>query len=132
MFKWLSNGVVVAGVTGSTYTLTEADVGHTFQASVTYTDGQNFTSAASTAITNAAGEVFVKPTALATATTVTASNTLVNTFGTPAITGAVTYTWDTSADGLTWTKYWLQWRDIRPCGHRRGGRIHPRRGELHG
>ena len=66
MFKWLSNGVAMAGVTGSTYTLTEADVGHTFSASATYTDGQNFTAAASTATTNAAGEVFVKPTALAT------------------------------------------------------------------
>jgi Ca2+-binding RTX toxin-like protein len=111
VFTWKStsivNGVpvttVLAGLTGSTYALTEADVGHTFQASVTYTDGQNFTATAATATTNAAGEVFVKPTALATATTVTASNTLVNMFGTPAIAGAVTYTWDTSLDGSTWT-----------------------------
>ena len=74
--------------TGSTYTLTEADVGHKFPAAATYTDGQNFAATVATATTNAAGEVFVKPTALATATTVTASNTLVNMFGTPAITGA--------------------------------------------
>ena len=103
VFRWLNNGAVMAGVTGSTYTLTEADVGHTFSASATYTDGQNFAATVTTATTNAAGEVFVKPTALATATTVTASNTLVNMFGTPAITGAFTYGWDTSADGITWT-----------------------------
>ena len=131
VFVWRNNGAVMAGVTGSTYTLTEADVGHTFSASATYTDGQNFAATVTTATTNAAGEVFVKPTALATATTVTASNTLVNMFGTPAINGAFTYGWDTSTDGVTWTPC-RQWRDIRPWRDRRGWRIHPHDGELRG
>ena len=39
----------------------------------------------------------------APATTVTASNTLINLFGTAAITGGFTYNWETSADGITWT-----------------------------
>ena len=54
----------MAGVTGSTYTLTAADVGHTFSVSATYTDGQNFATTVATATTNAAGEVFVKPTTI--------------------------------------------------------------------
>jgi hypothetical protein len=39
-YQWLRDGVAVAGATGSTYTLGDADVGGLIQLSVGYTDGQ--------------------------------------------------------------------------------------------
>ena len=101
VFTWQRDGTAIPGVTGSAYTLTEADVGHKFSASANYTDGQNFATSVSTASSVTVGEVFVKPTALAAVTTVTASNNLFTSAGV-AVTGA-TYGWETSADGITWT-----------------------------
>jgi hypothetical protein len=121
---------LIAGQAGSTYTLTEADVGPTFSASATYTDGQNFAATVTTATTNAAGEVFVKPTA-ATATTVTASNSLFNMFGTPAITGAFTYNWDISTDRVTWTSA-ASGVTFGPAPTGVAGRVHPHDGALRG
>ncbi|MBS0155651.1 MAG: cadherin domain-containing protein, partial [Nitrospira sp.] len=39
-YQWLRNGMAIAGVTSSTYTLGDADVGTQISVTVTYTDGQ--------------------------------------------------------------------------------------------
>lgn len=39
-YQWLRNGMVIAGATGSTYTLGDADVGTQISVTVSYTDGQ--------------------------------------------------------------------------------------------
>ena len=39
-YQWQRNGVDIAGATGSTYTLTQADVGTTITVVASYTDGQ--------------------------------------------------------------------------------------------
>ncbi|HEV7582296.1 MAG TPA: peroxidase family protein [Mycobacterium sp.] len=100
VFTWQRDTTAIAGVTGSTYTLTEADVGHKISALAKYTDGQNFATVLN-ATTVTVGEVFVKPTVLANRTDVTASNNLFTSAGL-AVTGA-TYKWETSANGITWT-----------------------------
>lgn len=41
-YQWLRTGVEVAGATGQTYTLGEADVGHPIAVRIAYTDGQGF------------------------------------------------------------------------------------------
>ena len=106
VFTWRNNGAVMAGVTGPTYTLTPADLGHTFSVSATYIDGQNFTTTVSTATTNPAGQVLVKPTTTVPSApvdaSVTASSNLTPLFGTAAI-PPVTYSWQTSTDQITWT-----------------------------
>ena len=42
-YVWMKDGSVLAGETGSTYTLTQADVGSVFSASVSYVDGLGVT-----------------------------------------------------------------------------------------
>ena len=39
-YQWLRDGVVLSGATGSTYTLTQSDVGATMSVRVNYTDGE--------------------------------------------------------------------------------------------
>ncbi|HJW23819.1 MAG TPA: hypothetical protein VJ576_02885, partial [Rhodocyclaceae bacterium] len=41
-YQWLRNGVAIAGATGSTYTLGDADVGHAISVRISYTDGQGW------------------------------------------------------------------------------------------
>jgi Ca2+-binding RTX toxin-like protein len=50
-YAWLRNGVVVAGATGTSYALTQADVGATLSARVSYVDGLGTTEALSSAAT---------------------------------------------------------------------------------
>ena len=55
-YQWQRDGVVIAGATSSTYTLTDADVGAIITVTASYTDGQgsaeSVTSAGTTAVTN--------------------------------------------------------------------------------
>ncbi len=57
-YQWLRNGANIAGATGSTYTLGDADVGDQISVQVSYTDGQgtneSLTSAQTTAVANVA------------------------------------------------------------------------------
>ena len=56
-YQWQRDGVDVAGATGTTYTLGNADVGHTIDVVASYTDGhgtlESKASAATAAVTNA-------------------------------------------------------------------------------
>src|SRR6185312_12963260 len=55
-YQWQRDGVNVAGATGTTYTLGNADVGHTIDVVASYTDGhgtlESKASAATAAVTN--------------------------------------------------------------------------------
>jgi len=52
-YIWLKDGAVLTGQTGATYTLTQADVGSVFLASVSYTDGLGVTETLSAQATEA-------------------------------------------------------------------------------
>src|SRR5204862_217318 len=55
-YQWQRDGVNVAGATGASYTLGNADVGHTIEVVASYTDGhgtaESKASAAASAVTN--------------------------------------------------------------------------------
>ena len=101
-FQWLRDGVAIAGATATTRLLSAADLGHHLAAQASYTDGQGFAELVTSATTGTVGSVLVRPTNLATSTSVSAGNTLVNLFGAP-ITGGFTYGWETSPTGVSWT-----------------------------
>mgnify|MGYP001128745658 FL=1 len=61
-YAWMKDGAVLAGETGSTYTLTQADVGSVFSASVSYVDGLGVTETLSAEATAAVANVNDDPT----------------------------------------------------------------------
>ncbi|MDC6454791.1 hypothetical protein PQY68_06055 [Planktomarina temperata] len=61
-YVWMKDGAVLAGETGSTYTLTQADVGSVFSASVSYVDGLGVTETLSAEPTAAVANVNDDPT----------------------------------------------------------------------
>ncbi|MDA9350833.1 hypothetical protein N9Q81_01795, partial [Planktomarina temperata] len=61
-YVWMKAGAVLAGETGSTYTLTQADVGSVFSASVSYVDGLGVTETLSAEPTAAVANVNDDPT----------------------------------------------------------------------
>jgi small basic protein len=61
-YVWMKDGAVLAGETGSTYTLTQADVGSVFSASVSYVDGLGVTETLSAEATAAVANVNDYPT----------------------------------------------------------------------
>ena len=61
-YVWMKDGAVLAGETGSTYTLTQADVGSVFSASVSYVDGLGVTETLSAEATAAVANVNDDPT----------------------------------------------------------------------
>jgi hypothetical protein len=61
-YIWLKDGAVLTGQTGSTYTLTQADVGSVFSASVSYTDGLGVTETLGAQATEAVVNVNDAPT----------------------------------------------------------------------
>ncbi len=56
-YQWLRNGGVIAGATGSSYSLTDADVGAHISVQVSYTDGQGTPEAVTSAQTAAVANV---------------------------------------------------------------------------
>jgi predicted glycoside hydrolase/deacetylase ChbG (UPF0249 family) len=108
-YHWLRNGVDT-GSTGSTYVLSEADVGKTMVARATYTDGHGTAEQVDSTATAAVANVNDNPTGAVsisgTATqgqTLTASNTLADADGQ----GTITYHWlrngvDTGSTGSTY------------------------------
>ena len=115
-YQWWRNGVNT-GATGTTYVLSQADVGSTMIVRAVYTDGQGTPETVSSAATSTVANVNDAPTGSVsisgTATqgqTLTASNTLADIDGM----GAVTYQWwrdgvDTEATG---TSYLLSQADV--------------------
>ena len=99
-YQWIAGGTDLGGATGSTYTLTSAEVGKTVQVSVSFTDAAGNEETLTSAATDT---VEARPNSPAT--------------GLPTISGAArvgeTLTADTSgiadADGLTSVAYQYQW-----------------------
>ena len=99
-YQWLADGVDIAGVTDSTYTLTDDEEGKSIQVRVSFTDDAGHAETATSAATDA---VEVRPNSPAT--------------GTPEISGTAqvgeTLTADTTGiadqDGLSSVSYGYQW-----------------------
>ena len=117
-YQWKAGGVNIDGATSSTYTLTQAEVGKTVTASVSYTDGggtlETVTSAATQAVNNVndapTGSVTVSGTA-AQAQTLTAANTLADADGL----GTLSYQWKAGGaniDGATSSTYTLTQAEV--------------------
>ena len=100
-YQWNANGAAISGATGSTYTLTQAEVGKTITVTASYTDGKGtaeaMTSSATAAVTTAG---------VNTITGNSRSNTLLSTVGDDVIDGGagldtVSYTKATAAVSVT-------------------------------
>lgn len=104
-YTWTSSDGSTLG-TGTTYLLTSSEVGETIQVTATYTDGhgssESKASSATTAVispnTDPTGSVAISGTVTQNQT-LTASNTVADADGL----GAITYTWQSSPDGSTWS-----------------------------
>ena len=95
-YTWKSNGVTVG--TGSSYTLTQAEVGKTVTATASYFDGDGTPESVTSATTGAVANVDDLPTGAVyingiskEGKTLTATNTLMDADGL----GAISYTWKT-------------------------------------
>jgi hypothetical protein len=111
VYQWESSldGVTwtsIAGATTATYTLKQSEVGRKMRALASYTDGfgtyESLSSGATVAVANVnhapTGAVTVSGTATQ-GQVLTASNTLVDADGL----GPISYQWQSSNDGVTWT-----------------------------
>ena len=117
-YQWLANGSAISGATGSTYTLTQAEVGKAITVKASYTDLQgtagSVTSDATTAVANVndlpTGNVLITGTATQ-GQTLTASNTIGDIDGL----GAISYQWlsdGTLISGVTGPNYTLGQTDV--------------------
>ena len=95
-YQWKANGTAIGGATGSTLTLTEAQVGKAITVTASYTDGHGTAEAITSTATSAVANVNDAPTGgvtiSGTATqgqTLTASNTLADADGL----GTIAYQW---------------------------------------
>ncbi len=93
-YTWKANGITIG--TGTTYTLTQAEVGKTITATATYTDGYGNPESVASNATSTVTAVNSAPTGVVVITgtfkqgqTLAASNTLADTDGL----GSITYTW---------------------------------------
>jgi hypothetical protein len=117
-YQWQRDGVDVGGATGTTYALTEADVGHTIDVVAKYIDGHGTPEQVASASTAAVANVNDAPTGAVTIDgtptqnqTLTASNTLADLDGLRAI----TYQWQrdgVDVGGPTGTSYALAEADV--------------------
>ena len=95
-YQWKAGGTNIAGATGSTYVLTEAEVGKAITVVASYTDGHGAAETSASAATAAVSNVNDAPTGSVTITgaatqgqTLTAANTLADADGL----GTITYQW---------------------------------------
>jgi len=111
--QWYAGGTAISGATGTTYTLTQAEVGKVITATASYTDGlskaESVTSSATTAVANVndlpTGSVTITGNA-ATGQTLTVTQTLADLDGL----GTINYQWKadgTAISGATGTTYLL-------------------------
>lgn len=98
-YQWLRNGSVIAGATGSSYVLGDADVGANISVQVDYTDGQGAAETLTSASVGPVANVNDAPTGLPTITGTTTEN--------QTLTADITAIAD--ADGLgTFSYQWLR------------------------
>ena len=117
-YQWQRDGVNVAGATGTTYTLGNADVGHTIDVVASYTDGHGTAESKASAATAAVTNVNDPPTGTVTISgtapgdqVLTASNTLADADGL----GTISYQWQrdgVNVGGATGTAYTLGNADV--------------------
>lgn len=115
-YHWYRGGVDT-GITGSTYVLSEADVGSAMSVQATYTDGHGTNEAVASNPTGSTANLNDAPTGAVTITgtpaqgqTLTASNTIADADGM----GTVTYHWLSNGldTGLTGSTYTLSQADV--------------------
>jgi hypothetical protein len=108
-YQWNAGGAAIAGATGSTLVLTQAQVGKIITVTARYTDNQgtveNVTSSATATVVNVndlpTGVVTITGTA-AQGQTLTASNTLADVDGIPTSgAGTITYQWNAAGAAVT-------------------------------
>jgi hypothetical protein len=103
-YQWYAGGTAIAGATGNTRVLTQAEVGKTITVKASYTDGfstaESVSSAATTAVANIndspTGSVTISGTA-STGQTLTANNSLADLDGL----GPITYQWNAAGVPIT-------------------------------
>jgi hypothetical protein len=102
-YQWQANGSNIVGATGSTYTLTQTEVGKTITVTASYTDGGNTAESVSSSATTAVANINDAPTGSVaisgTATqgqTLTANNTLADIDGM----GIVSYQWQANGSNI--------------------------------
>lgn len=114
-YQWLANGTVIAGATGSTLTLGQAQVGKAISVKASYADAQGTAESATSAVTGTVANVNDTPTGTVTvlrggspltATTTVQQGDVLSVGSTLADVdglGALTYQWQSSANGTTWS-----------------------------
>ena len=117
-YQWQRGGVDIGGATGSTYTLTQADVGTTITVIASYTDGQSTAESAASAGVGPVANVNDAPTGSVTISgtptedqVLTAGNTLADEDGL----GAISYQWQRDGSdivGATGATYTLTQSDV--------------------
>ncbi|MBY6135025.1 hypothetical protein KUV61_04245 [Nocardioides marinus] len=117
-YQWHRDGADIAGATGSTYVLTQGDVGAEITVTASYTDGGGFDESATSSATSTVTNVNDDPTGSVTISgtvaedqTLTASHTLADEDGL----GTVTYQWQRGGvdiAGATGSSYTLTQDDV--------------------
>ena len=117
-YQWQRDGVDIGGATGSTYTLTQADVGTTITVVASYTDGEGTNESVTSAGVGSVANVNDAPTGSVTISgtptedqTLTAANTLADEDGL----GTVNYQWQRDGfdiGGATGSTYTLTQADV--------------------
>jgi hypothetical protein len=117
-YQWQRDGVDISGATGTTYDLTEDDVGHAISVVASYTDGHGTAESVASDATAAVGNLNDAPTGSVTISgtatqgqTLTASNDLADADGL----GSISYQWQRDGvdiSGATGTTYDLVEDDV--------------------
>ncbi len=118
-YQWSAGGVAINGATGSTYTLTSAEIGKIITVTVSYTDGQNSAESVTSAPTTAVTDVNFAPTGSVSISgtptqgqTLSASNSLADPDG---INGSISYQWyagGSAIAGATGSTYTLTQAEV--------------------
>jgi subtilisin-like proprotein convertase family protein/subtilisin family serine protease len=111
-YQWSAGGAVISNATGSTYVLTQAEVGKAISVTASYTDQQGTAESKASSATTSVANINDAPTGSVTISgtatqgqTLTAGNTLADVDGIPESgVGAISYQWQWSTDGnMPWT-----------------------------
>lgn len=118
-YQWLRNGVAISGATGSSYELTQADVGSTITVMTTYVDGQGTSETVTSDPTGQIKNINDAPTGAVTITgaalqgdVLTASHTVDDVDGVPATVQWQWYRDGVAISGATSATYQLSDADV--------------------